>query len=405
MRNFLRRKYAKVSLSVLAGAVVLGLVSFAPSQALASNTHSFDVEAGSSQYASVANDLGIAGGNITIEAWYKPESHPTTGVRYAIASQSDAGNDVFYAIYYRNDGGTLKLSASRAKQAVVENFADYTITLDTNTWYHLVLTYDGTNVKLSTATAFGVHFERASAASSGNGSSGQIDTTMVGAAYDGAVNYYADGLIDDVRFWNTVRTVTQMDDNFQTEVTGAEAGLAAYYKLNDGYSDSTSNGYNLTASGSPSFSSTDVPFTASAASQGVRKSATQTVTSDTTTDNDSELSISLFADREYVIDGVILASSTSGVPDIKTAFSAPSGAILDIAMIPSSMRDIELIQASDTDTDGIPIFANRPIAIQVVGTVKTGASGGTLNFQWAQNSSNGNATAVLRGSYLRADEI
>jgi hypothetical protein len=230
---------------------------------------------------------------------------------------------------------------------------------------------------------------------------------MIGAAYDTNNNYYADGLVDDVRFWNQVRTTTQMNDNFETELTGSESGLVAYYRLNDSYNDSTANAYNLSSSGSPVFSSGDVPFSP-AAPTGVRKGATETLSSDNTVNDDSDLSISLFANREYVIDGIVFASSTSAQPDIKIAFQAPDEAVVDIGVVASTMREAELLQGSGAqgvETDGISISANKPIAIQIVGTVKTGSSGGTLTLQWAQNASSAAAIGVLRGSYLRADEI
>ena len=129
-------------------------------------------------------------------------------------------------------------------------------------------------------------------------------------------------------------------------------------------------------------------------SDGVRKSATQTVSSDATTDDNSELVLTLAANREYIVDGVIFASSTSQVPDIKVAFTAPTGAIMDIAVIPSSGEPAELLQASGIDSDGIPLPANQPVAIHVTGTVKTSSNAGnshspvgSRSIQWHRSGS------------------
>ena len=70
---------------------------------------------------------------------------------------------------------------------------------------------------------------------------------------------YFDGQIDDVRVWNTAISTTAMNANFETELQGNESNLIAYYKLNNSYSDQTSNGYNLTGVNSPTFPTT-VPF-------------------------------------------------------------------------------------------------------------------------------------------------
>ena len=74
-----------------------------------------------------------------------------------------------------------------------------------------------------------------------------------------AANFY-DGLMDDARVWNDIRSATELVANNDDILSGAEAGLVAYYKLDTDYTDSQASGLNdLTASGSPVFS-TDVPF-------------------------------------------------------------------------------------------------------------------------------------------------
>ena len=115
--------------------------------------------------------------------------------------------------------------------------------------------------------------------------------------------------------------------------------------------------------------------------------------------------LTLAANKEYIVDGVIFASSTGQVPDIKVAFTAPTGAIMDIAVIPSSGEPAELLQSSGTDSDGIPLLANQTVAIHVTGTVKTSSNSGNLTLQWAQDQSSGTAVGVLRGSYLRATDF
>ena len=67
---------------------------------------------------------------------------------------------------------------------------------------------------------------------------------------------------------------------------------------------------------------------------GARKSATQTLSTDATVGDDSELLFDLTAGKEYHVHGTIFASSTSKVPDIKIAFSVPSGAEMDLSVLP-----------------------------------------------------------------------
>ena len=72
-----------------------------------------------------------------------------------------------------------------------------------------------------------------------------------------------DGLIDEVRVWNDIRTAGEISANFQTQLVGSESGLVGYWRLNNDYLDETANNNDLTAAGSPVFS-TNVPFAGSA---------------------------------------------------------------------------------------------------------------------------------------------
>ena len=242
------------------------------------NTHQADFARASSQYAVITNDLGITGGNITIEAWINVESAPASGNVYAIAQQQDAGTSVTYGIFYTNEAGTKKLYVERIKHGVVNNNASYTVDLGTATCYHVVLRYDGTDLKLFTAQAGGTHTERATVAGSGNGSATNNDHFVIAqyqstdsGTFAADANNYPDMLIDDVRVWNTARTTTQLNDNFETELIGTESGLVAYYTLNNVWTDLTANAFNLTANGSPTFVTTSLCFTGAVASSRSRR--------------------------------------------------------------------------------------------------------------------------------------
>jgi hypothetical protein len=73
-----------------------------------------------------------------------------------------------------------------------------------------------------------------------------------------AANFY-NGLIDDVRVWNTVLNASQVSYYLNTVLTGSESFIQAYYKFDNAYTDTTANANDLTASGTPTFSSS-VPF-------------------------------------------------------------------------------------------------------------------------------------------------
>jgi hypothetical protein len=71
-----------------------------------------------------------------------------------------------------------------------------------------------------------------------------------------------DGQGDDLRYWNIARTLAQIQSDYNTRLTGSEANLMCYFKLNNDFDDVGPNDDDGSGSGSYSFSA-DVPFTGS----------------------------------------------------------------------------------------------------------------------------------------------
>lgn len=71
---------------------------------------------------------------------------------------------------------------------------------------------------------------------------------------------FLDGLIDEARVWNTLRSESEIANNNSVVLTGSETGLVAYYQFENDVTDSQTSGLNdLTANNTPTYSS-DVPF-------------------------------------------------------------------------------------------------------------------------------------------------
>lgn len=224
-------------------------------------THSLDLESGSTQYAYILNDIGISGGNVTLEGWFKLESTPSDTVGYAIVQQMDAGTNVWYQIYYYNDGGTMRLFFDRVRAGVADARATITTTLTTGTWYHVALTYDGTNLRSYLNGSLGT-----TVVASGNGSgTNSNDHLSVGimqsvdnSSWTPASNRAFDGLIKDVRVFSDARTQAEIIADAHTE-TVSDVNLVGEWNFNNSYTDSSGNSNTLTATGSPVFS-TNVPW-------------------------------------------------------------------------------------------------------------------------------------------------
>jgi hypothetical protein len=88
-----------------------------------------------------------------------------------------------------------------------------------------------------------------------------------------------DGHGDDLRYWNIDRTLTQIQNDYKTELTGSEPNLRSYFKLNSNLDDIGPNNNDGSGSGSYSFSS-DVPSgMISVSSENIRVDVWNTSTS------------------------------------------------------------------------------------------------------------------------------
>ena len=77
----------------------------------AANSHSADLESGSSQFFHAADSASTSQtGDMTLEAWIKPESQPGTDARLVITSKwsgsCDAGTGKTFIFAYRDTTGT-----------------------------------------------------------------------------------------------------------------------------------------------------------------------------------------------------------------------------------------------------------------------------------------------------------
>lgn len=214
------------------------------------NTHSLDLEVSSSQSASVADTVPLSiTGDLTLEAWIKMESLAAPMV--IMAKYDTNSNRRSYTLYVNNADSKMYFVASSDGNYNAD--AANSTALSTGVWYHIAVSY---NAAAGTCAFYlnGV----ADGTGSGLDTSIQNNTSRfwIGASGNNDVgeNFF-DGLIDDVRVWNDIRTAPEILNNKEDEVSGGSSNLVGYWKLNNDYTDSTANVATLTAAGSPVFSS------------------------------------------------------------------------------------------------------------------------------------------------------
>ncbi len=221
------------------------------------NTHAISLN-GSSQYAYItdANQTGLdITGALTIELWIKFESLPSSGnTMYLVNKYIGLTGLRQYGFRFLNDSGTYKLAFRKADAYVnfEEVFVDWTPSVDT--WYHIAVTYNGTDeVKFYIDAS--QQGSTQSITYSGIGTGNTIFS--IGCSdYGGSPSNFFDGLIDEVRIWNVVRTPTEINANKSKRIV-SYPGLVASWSLDNTLTDSSGNSNTLTNVGSATFS-TDV---------------------------------------------------------------------------------------------------------------------------------------------------
>lgn len=231
------------------------------------NTHSIDLELSSSQYLSITDgdQTGLdLSGDFTFECWIKFETIASVAANYpyVMGKYDWTSANISYLLWIDSDTNKLNLNVSDDGGTGAGHFLRFasTTTLATaDTWVHIAATFD-------------ISAETCTFCFNGNEESGsKVAGTTIGATlhngsapFDIGSNYagsgsFIDGKIDDVRVWNDIRSEAEIDANKDKELAGNEAGLVAYWKLNNSLLDETSNNNDLTNNNSAVFS-TDVPF-------------------------------------------------------------------------------------------------------------------------------------------------
>lgn len=139
----------------------------------------------------------------------------------------------------------------------------------------------------------------------------------------------------------------------------------------------------------------------------VRKTADESVTSSTTLQNDDHLFFPVGASETWIFD-MFLSPYGSSSGDIKFAFTVPAGATIKWSMLGTNSNAGSSVYMQTTGGASLPfqLFGGLPAEMCMIrGIVTTAGTAGTLQLQWAQNTSNATATSVQADSYLQASKF
>jgi hypothetical protein len=216
---------------------------------------------GVKQYVSVPSSPSLnLTSQVTVEAWIRPDSLSSSEMGIAGTWDDVSGNNRTYFLWILNGKASFYVAQNGGGDFANVNGVT---ALQVGTWYHIAGTFDGTNLRIYVNGVL----------EGTTTSAGAINTNskpfFIGRQDAGDGNRYFAGAIDDVRVWSTARSASAIQANMGDALVGNEAGLAGYWKLDEGSgtttADATANGKTGTlgagvAANQPAWSVAPSPF-------------------------------------------------------------------------------------------------------------------------------------------------
>lgn len=132
----------------------------------------------------------------------------------------------------------------------------------------------------------------------------------------------------------------------------------------------------------------------------IYKTANEVVNNSTALQDDDHLLFTATANTPYFVELILAVTATSTTPDFKFTFTLPSGT-MDIAGGNFQANSSAWISAGASGSTEYVDLANAAgQSIFIRGVINVGATGGTVRFRWAQNSTSATAVTLLQNSMM-----
>lgn len=220
------------------------------------NAYSVDFESSSSQYASITDaaqtglDFTTA---FTFEGYVKFESL-TSNIGF-LGKATNSTTDIAYTFVWNQATDELRCRLSDTGSSSNSYSSTTTAGFSTGVWYHIAVTFDGAANELKfyvDGTQLGTTVTTSESSLFNSSENFLLGLNQVGGAN-------MDGLMNNWRVWNVVRTQPQISTNTDDIITTGTGLVSSWFSVNNNFEDLTATGNDLTNVNSAVFS-TDVPF-------------------------------------------------------------------------------------------------------------------------------------------------
>jgi hypothetical protein len=207
-----------------------GAAEYTADTPFAASTMAVDLDTVDDDYLYAADSASLSvTGDFTAEAWVK-RSSDSSGEYPNILSKYDTGLNKRSFSFRIDVSDHLQLLISDDGTSAGGHYAFITSTTTVKVadgWTHVGVSYDA-------SAGSGQFYKDGSPIESGSGLPNSIDDNATQATIgcylnSGSPGFTFDGVIDEVRLWNDIRSDAEISNNYNRELTGKEAGLVAYW--------------------------------------------------------------------------------------------------------------------------------------------------------------------------------
>lgn len=190
---------------------------------------------GTGGYVSIAT-TGTLSGTFTVELWAKPYDNSPNGTLCMLGSRRPIDFSFDFIFWQGNlIHGDLGDTLNWISTAVNAAFP-YSL----NTWYHLAEVVTPTNYSIYVDGSLLVNNNYPAGNPLLYDDNHHLVIGNFGIDLPGnADSEYMNGVIDEVRIWNTARTASQIQTNAFRTLTGSEPGLIGYWQFDEGVGGTT----------------------------------------------------------------------------------------------------------------------------------------------------------------------
>ncbi|MGE0461260.1 MAG: LamG domain-containing protein [Vicinamibacterales bacterium] len=170
---------------------------------------------------------------LTFELWIRPD---TMAVKQNLVSKWLEGPNQEYRFYISSNTLRLDLRDPSA-QATVSAYTTASQAGLAGGWHHVAVSYDGRG-GATAANGIAIYVDGVSLALTRANHAAYVamenQTYALRLGHESSAFRQYRGGLDEVRIWNVVRTPTELQSGRTVELTGAEPGLVAYWRFNEG---------------------------------------------------------------------------------------------------------------------------------------------------------------------------